>query len=131
MYNYILTRARRMVVRAFGMLCNKRRIFHRANDVHPDFCYVLVKTCCLLHKFFRETAFSFRILYSKIPSRLLRLLALEVMLLERIWGGTLKGQASLRGGPVGEPGRELVYRGLTCERRLWRRAPLSIRARAP
>ena len=35
---------------------------------------------------------------------------------------------SLRGGPVGEPGRGLVYRGLTIRRRHWRRAPLSIGA---
>jgi len=34
---------------------------------------------------------------------------------------------SLRGGPVEEPGRRLVYRGFMC-RRLWRRAPLSIEA---
>ena len=53
-YNYRLTRARRMVECAFGVLCNKWRIFHRAIDVRPDFCYVIVKTCCVLHSFVRQ-----------------------------------------------------------------------------
>jgi hypothetical protein len=39
-YNYRLTRARRMVECAFGVVCNKWRIFHRAIDVRPDFCNV-------------------------------------------------------------------------------------------
>jgi len=33
---------------------NKWRIFHRANDICPDFCDVTVKTCCILHKFVRQ-----------------------------------------------------------------------------
>jgi hypothetical protein len=33
---------------------------------------------------------------------------------------------SLRGGPIGEPGRGVVYWGLMCRKRLWRQAPLSI-----
>jgi hypothetical protein len=37
--------ARRMVECAFGILCNKWRIFHRAIDFRPDFCDVIVKTC--------------------------------------------------------------------------------------
>ena len=49
-----LTRARRMVECAFGILCNKWRIFHRAIDVRPDFCDVIVKTCCILHNFVRQ-----------------------------------------------------------------------------
>jgi hypothetical protein len=52
----------------------------------------------------------------------LRLLAIEVMLQEQIWAqGT---GISLRWGA----GSGLVYRGLMCRRRLWRRAPLSIGA---
>ena len=39
---------------AFGILCNKWRIFHRAIDVRPGFCDVIVKTCCILHNFVRQ-----------------------------------------------------------------------------
>ncbi|GFG31125.1 hypothetical protein Cfor_04617 [Coptotermes formosanus] len=53
-YNYRITRARRMVECAFGILCNKRRIFHRAIDIRPDFCDVIVKTCCILYNFVRQ-----------------------------------------------------------------------------
>jgi len=49
-----LTRARRMVECAFGILCNKWRIFHRAIAFRPDFCDVIVKTCCILHNFVRQ-----------------------------------------------------------------------------
>ena len=43
-----------MVECAFGILCNKWRNFHRAIDVRPDFCDVIVKTCCILHNFVRQ-----------------------------------------------------------------------------
>jgi hypothetical protein len=54
-YNYRLTRARWMVECAFGILCNKLRIFHRVIDVRSDFCDVIIKTCCILHNFVRQT----------------------------------------------------------------------------
>jgi hypothetical protein len=38
-----------MVECAFGILCNKWRIFHCAIDVCPDIWDVIVKTCCILH----------------------------------------------------------------------------------
>jgi hypothetical protein len=41
--------------------------------------------------------------------------------------GSRDGNLSLRGGPVGVPGKGLVYPGFVC-RGLWRRAPLSIGA---
>ena len=44
-YNYRLNGARRIVQCAFGILCNKWGIFHRATDVRPDFCDVIVKNC--------------------------------------------------------------------------------------
>jgi len=115
-YNYRLTRARRNVECAFGTVCNTWRIFHRATDVCPDFCDGIVKTCCILHSMLhtaqhvaycttccilhnfvrqRETAFSARILYTNVPSRVLRLLAVEVLLQERIWGGGFKGRECL------------------------------------
>jgi hypothetical protein len=53
-YNYRLTRARKMVECAFGTACNQWRIFHCAIDVCPDFCDVIVKTCCLLHNFVHQ-----------------------------------------------------------------------------
>ena len=53
-YNYRLTRARRMLEWVFGIVCNKWTIFHCAIDVCPDFCNVIVKTCCILHNFVRQ-----------------------------------------------------------------------------
>ena len=53
-YNYRLTRARRMVECAFGILANKWRIFHRPLDVTPQFCDSIVKACCILHNFVRR-----------------------------------------------------------------------------
>jgi hypothetical protein len=43
-----------MVECAFGIVCNKWRIFHCAIDVCPDFCDAIVKTCCILHNFVRR-----------------------------------------------------------------------------
>jgi len=54
MYNYGLARARRLLLCAFCIECNKWRIFHCAIDVCPDFCDVTVKTCCVLHNFARQ-----------------------------------------------------------------------------
>ena len=33
-----------------------------------DLCHVTVETCCILHNFVRETAFSFNIHYTNVPS---------------------------------------------------------------
>jgi hypothetical protein len=44
-------------------------------------------------------------------------------------GKTAQGTGiTLRGGPVGDPGRGQVYRWITCGRKLCSRTPLSIRA---
>jgi hypothetical protein len=43
-----------MVESAIGILCNKWKIFHRAIDVCPDFCDVIIGTCCILHSFVRQ-----------------------------------------------------------------------------
>jgi len=52
------------------------RIFHCAIKVCPDFCDVIVKLVAnYTTLFIREMAFSFRILYMNVPSRVLRLLA--------------------------------------------------------
>lgn len=53
-FNYRLTRARRMVECAFGILANKWRIFHRPIDVYPEFCDSIIKACCVLHNYVRR-----------------------------------------------------------------------------
>jgi hypothetical protein len=78
-----------MVACAFVILCTKWRNCHRASDVYPDFCDVIVETCCILHDFVRQRVSGF--FYANVPSRELRLLALE----ERIWEGGFSGRASL------------------------------------
>lgn len=53
-FNYRLSRARRIVECTFGILANKWRIFHRPLDVNPEFCDVIVKGCCILHNYVRK-----------------------------------------------------------------------------
>lgn len=50
-YNYRLTRARRYVECAFGILANKWRIFHRPLDVDTNTAISIVKACTVLHNF--------------------------------------------------------------------------------
>lgn len=53
-FNYRLTRARRYVECAFGILSNKWRIFHRPLDVKEETAIWIVKVCTVLHNFVRE-----------------------------------------------------------------------------
>ena len=53
-YNYRLSRARRIVECTFGILANKWRIFHRPIGVTPDFCDIIIKPCCILHNYVTE-----------------------------------------------------------------------------
>lgn len=48
-FNYRLTRGRRYVECAFGILANKWRIFHRPLDVSTSTAISIVKTCAVLH----------------------------------------------------------------------------------
>lgn len=50
-FNYRLSRARRYVECAFGILANKWRIFHRPLNVKYDFAIDIIKACCVLHNF--------------------------------------------------------------------------------
>lgn len=53
-FNYRLSRCRRSVECAFGILANKWRIFHTPVLVQPNFIDVIVKACCILHNFVRK-----------------------------------------------------------------------------
>lgn len=53
-FNYRLSRCRRSVECAFGILANKWRIFHTPILVQPDFIDEIVKACCILHNFVRK-----------------------------------------------------------------------------
>lgn len=53
-FNYRLTRARRYVECAFGILANKWRIFHRPLDIDKTTAVWTVKACTVLHNFIRD-----------------------------------------------------------------------------
>lgn len=53
-FNYRLSRARRNVESAFGILSNKWKIFQKAINVNLDLVVILIKTCCALHNYVRS-----------------------------------------------------------------------------
>jgi len=53
-FNYRLSRCRRSVECAFGVLANKWRVFHTPIMVKPDTVDSIVKACCILHNFVRQ-----------------------------------------------------------------------------
>ncbi|CAK1598457.1 unnamed protein product [Parnassius mnemosyne] len=53
-FNYRLTRARRVVECTFGILTNKWRILYPALDVKTTTCDKIVKACCILHNYVRK-----------------------------------------------------------------------------
>lgn len=52
-FNYELSRARRYIECAFGIMSNKWRISHRPLNVHIPLAIKIVKTCFVLHNFVR------------------------------------------------------------------------------
>lgn len=53
-FNYRLSRARRMIECTFGILANKWRILHRPLDTNLEFSDFIIKACCMLHNFVRK-----------------------------------------------------------------------------
>ena len=108
-YNYRLTRARRVLLCAIGIVYNKWRIFRRATGVCPDFCDVTVKTCCILHNFVRQKdGFQFQgTLYECLLESIT-----AVGTRGNVTGTDMGRRAQRTGMSVcwGQPGRGLVYR---------------------
>lgn len=55
-FNYRLSRARRVVENAFGILASRFRIFNTAISLNVDTIETLVKTACALHNWLRQTS---------------------------------------------------------------------------
>lgn len=57
-YNYRLSRARRIIENVFGIWCSKFRVLQKTIDLHPDKVETIALTCAYLHNFLRRNAYS-------------------------------------------------------------------------
>ena len=53
-FNYRLSRARRVVENAFGILSNRFRIFMTPITLSPEKVEIITLTCCILHNYLRS-----------------------------------------------------------------------------
>ena len=55
-FNYRLSRSRRIVENAFGIMSNRFRVFSGPIRLVPDKVEVITMSCCALHNFLRSSA---------------------------------------------------------------------------
>lgn len=55
-FNYRLSRARRIVENAFGIWAARWRILHSVMDCDNDLCHLIIKSTLILHNFLRTVA---------------------------------------------------------------------------
>lgn len=53
-FNYRLSRARRMIENTFGIMSSQWRIFRTAINAHPELVEDIIEACVCLHHFLRQ-----------------------------------------------------------------------------
>ena len=60
-FNYRLSRARRVVENAFGILANRFRVFMTPMNLSPEKVEIITLACCVLHNFLRTKVTSLQV----------------------------------------------------------------------